>query len=166
MYSAAATAAVPVAVTSTGFGWTPVLLTIANLLIGGVFVAIIRTRPALKKIANEREANLLTERAEEMESMRERMKALEAKIEAKDAQHEIDRIVHEAERAYDRHRINNLDQCVTSFLMMVRANPTDGAKAATMIEELRTRQVEEEKRENIALRDLRAKLVTGKPAEA
>lgn len=42
-----------VPIVSTGFGWTPILLTMANLLIGGVFVTLIRTRPALKKIASE-----------------------------------------------------------------------------------------------------------------
>ncbi|MBB3348804.1 hypothetical protein [Sphingomonas sp. BK069] len=35
---------------------------LANILIGGLLVTIVRTRPALKKIADEREANLLEER--------------------------------------------------------------------------------------------------------
>ena len=51
--------AVPVAV--QGWTWTSSLMAIANLLIGGLLVQVVRTRPALKKIANEREANLLTE---------------------------------------------------------------------------------------------------------
>ncbi len=49
--------AIPVSV--SGFSWTAALMALANLLIGGLLVAIVRTRPALKKIANEREASLL-----------------------------------------------------------------------------------------------------------
>jgi hypothetical protein len=130
-------------------------MTLANVLIGGLFVAIIRTRPALKKIANEREANLLTERAAEMTTMRATIAKLEARLDAKDIQHE-------AERAYDRHRINNLATSLNAFFLMVKAHPEDAATAASMIEEMRTRQVEEEKKESIALRDLVAKLTIEK----
>jgi uncharacterized protein YjgD (DUF1641 family) len=140
---------------ATGFGWTPVLLTIANLLIGGVFVAIIRTRPALKKIANEREANLLSERAEEMDTMRGRITKLEAKAELKD-------VLHEAERSYDRHRINNLAASLNAFFLMVKSHPEDAAKAAAAIEDMRARQIEQENKENIALRELVAKFAAEK----
>lgn len=120
------------------------LLSTMNLLIGGVLVAIVRSRPALKKLANEREANLLNERAEEMEAMRQRIAKLEEKLEYKEA-------VHQAERAVDRHRINNLDQCLTAFLMMVKKNPDDAATAASMIEDMRAEQIKREKQESSAI---------------
>ncbi|VXD07703.1 conserved hypothetical protein [Sphingomonas sp. T1] len=135
--AAAAAKAVPV---STGFTWTTAAVGLLNLLVGGVLVAIIKSRPALKKIANEREANLLNERAEEMEAMRQRIAKLEEKAEFKEA-------LHQAERAVDRHRINNLDQCLTAFLMMVKKNPDDAATAAAMIEEMRAQQIAREKQE-------------------
>ncbi len=142
MYSAGALAAVagkaiPV---TTGFTWTTAAVGLLNLLVGGVLVAIIKSRPALKKIANEREANLLNERAEEMEAMRQRIAKLEEKAEYKEA-------LHQAERAVDRHRINNLDQCLTAFLMMVKKNPEDAATAAAMIEDMRKEQIAREKQE-------------------
>jgi hypothetical protein len=119
-------------------------MAVANLLIGGLLVQIVRTRPTLKKIANEREANLLNERAEEMEAMRQRIAKLEEKLEYKDA-------LHQAERAVDRHRINNLDQCLTAFLMMVKKSPSDAATAAAMIEDMRGGQIEREKQEASAI---------------
>lgn len=123
--------AVPVAV--HGFSWTAALMGLANLLIGGLLVTIVRTRPALKKIANEREANLLTERAEEMDAMRQRIVKLEA------------------ERATDRHRINNLSQCLDALLLMIEMDPSKAAEAAARIKEMRARQMDTEALEKAAI---------------
>lgn len=128
-----------------------VLLALLNLLIGGVLVTIIRTRVPLKKIANDREANLLTERAEDMASMRGEIAELRNRMEIKDR-------VHEAQRAYDRHRINNLDTALKAFFIMVKRHPDDAAGAAQEIEEMRKTQIEAENREAIALRQLEADL--------
>jgi hypothetical protein len=125
--------------------------------IGLIAVAYIRQWGPWKKIDNDREANLLTERAKEMTGMRATIARMERRLDAKEIQHE-------AERAHDRHRINNLATALNGFLMMVKAHPEDAATAATMIEELRARQLEEENRENIALRKLIADLSTGKEA--
>lgn len=123
--------AVPVAV--TGWTWTAGLMAVANLLIGGLLVQIIRTRPTLKKIANEREANLLTERAKEMEGMRRAIAKLEA------------------ERASDRHRINNLSQCLDALLMMIEMDPTKAADAAAKIKAMRADQMKAEAAEKGAI---------------
>lgn len=127
--------AVPVAV--QGWTWTSSLMAIANLLIGGLLVQVVRTRPALKKIANEREANLLTERAEQMEAMQRRLEAMEAKME-----HE--RARHQAERALDRHRLNNMDQCFNALFMMFDTSPEKAADAIAAIKTMRERQMEAE----------------------
>lgn len=119
-----ANSAIPAAV--HGWTWTAALMGLANLLIGGVFVAIIRTRPTLKKIANEREANLLTERAKEMDGMRRAIAKLEA------------------ERASDRHRINNLSQCLDALLLMIEMDPSKAAAAAAKIKAMRATQMEAE----------------------
>ena len=123
---------------STGV-WTLVVVTI-----GGIIMAIIRQRGPWRKTEIDRESNLLNERAEEMEAMRTRIAKLEEKAEYKDA-------LHQAERSVDRHRINNLDQCLTAFLMMVKKNPEDAATAAAMIEEMRAQQIEREKQEASAI---------------
>jgi chromosome segregation ATPase len=118
---------------STGFGWTPILLTFANLLIGGVFVAIIRTRPTLKKIANDREANLLSERAAEMEAMRARLARLEA------------------ERSIDRHRLNNITQCFDALVMLLETNPERASEAVAKVKAMRAEQMKAEAAEKGAL---------------
>lgn len=123
--------AIPVAV--TGFTWSAALLGLANLLIGGLLVQIVRTRPTLKKIANEREANLLTERAQEMEGMRRAIAKLEA------------------ERATDRHRINNLSQCLDALLLMIEMDPTKAAQAAAKIKAMRASQMDAEATEKAAI---------------
>lgn len=134
--------AVPVAV--HGFTWTAALMAVANILIGGLFVAIVRTRPALKKIANEREANLLTERAAEMEKMGERIEALETQIEQQ-------RTRHEAERALDRHRLNNMDQCLTYLFMVFEKMPEKVPEAMAAVKEMRAEQLKAEALEKAAI---------------
>lgn len=134
-----------VPIVSVGFGWTPILLTIANLLLGGVMVAIIRSRPALKKIAADREANLLSERAKEMQDMRERIDKLEAMLTQKDKQHE-------AERAADRHRINNLSQCLDALLLLIEQDPAKAAEAASRVRGMRADQLQRENAERAAIR--------------
>lgn len=139
-----------------GFNINSALLLALVGVMGAILRTIINARAPLKKIAADREANLLSERADEMEKMRATIARLEKRLDTKDA-------LHEAERAYDRHRINNLATSLNGFLMLVKANPEDAAKAAVMIEDLRARQNEEENKEAIALRALVARLAQEKP---
>lgn len=127
------------------YTWTTVLVGLLNLLVGGVLVAIVRSRPALKKIANDREANLLSERAKEMEEMRDRIGKLESALEQKDKEHD-------AERAVDRHRINNLSQCLDALLMLIEQDPTKAAEAAVKIREMRAAQLRNEAAEKATIR--------------
>lgn len=134
--------AVPVVV--SGWSWTAALMGVANLLIGGLLVQIIRTRPTLKKIANEREANLLTERAAEMERMGERIAALEAQLEQQ-------RTRHEAERALDRHRLNNMDQCLNYLFMVFEKMPEKVPEAMAAVKDMRADQLKAEALEKAAI---------------
>jgi hypothetical protein len=135
--------------------WTTVFVVLLNVLVGGVFVAIIRTRPALKKIAADREANLLSERAGEMAEMRERIEKLEASLEAKDRQHAdelaAERRLHEAQKAADRHRMNNLNMAFQSLLMLLKQGvPVE--QAVNEVEAMRSKQLEREAAEATAIR--------------
>lgn len=112
-----------VPVTMTGISYSTVLLGLLNVLFGGVLVAIIRTRPTLKKLANEREANLLEERAAEMELMRKNAARLEGEI----------RLL--------RHEVGNLTQCLDALLMMIEMDPAKAAEAAKRIKEMRAAQM-------------------------
>lgn len=130
-----------------GFTWAAGFLALLNVLVGGLLVTIVRTRPHLKKIANEREANLLSERAEEMRGMRERLASLEAGREAdrKEAEVklELERAQHRRERAYERHKVNNLQQAFDALILLLEDIP-QAAPVVVKIKEMRSRQLEAE----------------------
>lgn len=123
----------PVAVEMHGWTWGSGLLTILNILVGGLLVAVVRTRPQLKKIANERESNLLAERAEEMTAMRERLERLET------------------ERAIDRHRLNNVTACLDSLLLLLETSPEKASAHVARIKEMRAQQMLAESAEKGAM---------------
>jgi hypothetical protein len=126
------------------FNWTTVAVVLLNVLVGGVLVALIRRKPALDRLANEREANLLSERAKEMQEMRERIRKLEDVQEAKDR-------FNDAKEALARHRINNLNSAFQALLLLLKKGvPVEEAVAE--IEELRSRDAEREAREAATIR--------------
>lgn len=127
----AAAASVPVHV--NGLTWTGALVGLLNLLVGGVLVAIVKSRPALKKLTNEREASLLEERAAEMNKMRDRLEKLEA------------------ERAVDRHRLNNVTQCLDALLMLLEVAPDKAADHVAKIKQMRASQMTAEAAEKGAI---------------
>jgi len=106
----------------SGISWPTVLYGLLNLIIGGLGVAFIRTLPTLKKLSHAREANLLEERAEEMESMRTRLAKLEA------------------ERMVDRHKLNNVTQCLEALLLMIELDPERAKEAAAKVKAMRADQ--------------------------
>ena len=55
------------------------------VLVFGLFGAMVKAWPALKKLANERESGALAARAEDMDDMRKRISDLEAKVETASA---------------------------------------------------------------------------------
>lgn len=44
---------------------------------------------------------------------------------------------HNAERALDRHRLNNINQCFDALLMLLKTNPDKSAEAVEMVEKMR-----------------------------
>jgi hypothetical protein len=144
------------------FNWTTVAVVLLNVLVGGLLVAIVKRKPALDKLANDREANLLSERAKEMEDMRERISKLESIQERKDKAH-ADQIkqleteqaakdrLHEAERRADRHRINNLNGAFQALLLLLKKGvPVEDAVAE--IETMRNEQLAREAVESATIR--------------
>lgn len=149
-----------------GISLTAILVAILNVLIGGVLVQLVRTRPVLKQIGNEREANLLNERADEMERMRERLTALELKLEqAKEEAHEVQ--IHqaaqfEAERSIYRHRIGNLGQAFTALLMLLKKG-VPVQEAVETVEKMRAEQLEREAAEAATMRAAGLKIEVVRP---
>jgi hypothetical protein len=144
------------------FNWTSVGVALLNLLVGGALVAFIRSRAPIRKIEADREANLLTERANEMESMRKRIAALEAQAEQRESAHEDERIQwaeerayrdakHEAEKALGRHQIANLDASFQALLLLLKKG-VPVADAVEAVEKMRADQLARETVEKAAIK--------------
>lgn len=100
-------------ITPGGVGiWTIVL---------GVITVIIRQGPINRKLTQEREGNLLRERALEMKRMRARIAQLEL------------------EQRADRHTIQNLEACLDALMLMIEVNPE---RAAAAVEKVRAMRAE------------------------
>lgn len=110
----------------SSLNWTNLFLGVLNLLIGGVLVAIVKSRPLLKKIDNDREANLLTERAVEMDSMRKRVADMEVRLDI--ALEEL-RLV--------RHDLANANHSLDMFIALIEANPSGAAEHAAKVKAIR-----------------------------
>jgi ABC-type multidrug transport system fused ATPase/permease subunit len=61
-------------------------------------------------------------------------------------------IRHNAERALDRHRLNNITACFDSLLMLLKANPEKSSQAVKMIEDMRAKQILAEAEEKAIIR--------------
>ena len=59
---------------------------------------------------------------------------------------------HNAERALDRHRLNNVTQCFDALLLLLKANPEKAAEAVVLIEEMRAKQMRAEAEEKAIIR--------------
>lgn len=126
------------------FNWTTVAVAILNLLIGGGFVAYVKSRPAILKIEADREANLLHERADEMASMRTEIANLTSAM-------TIQTKVHDAERRADIHRINNLSQCLDALLLLLKQGVAV-QDAVDAVEKMRQEQLARENEERAMIR--------------
>jgi transposase len=73
-----------------------------------------------------------------------RVTRLEERLESQRVQYESriehERVTHAADLALIRHRMNNLDQCLTMILALIEANPAEANKAAARVREMRKAQ--------------------------
>lgn len=133
-----------IAVKSATGMWTATGVWTVLGLLSTIVVAYIKQWGPWKKLAHEREANLLHERAVEMDKMISRMEHLEATIVQERARHE-------AERALDRHRLNNMDQCLNYLFLIFEKMPEKVPDAIAAVKDMRARQIEAEAVEKAAI---------------
>ena len=114
----------------------------------GVLVILIgffvKLRPIMVKLNAAREETLLAGRAADNADLKNRVDALEKRL-------ETERTQHDAERAADRHRINNLTQCLDALLMLLEAAPDKAAQHVARIKEMRAMQSTSEAAEKGAI---------------
>jgi hypothetical protein len=137
------------------FTWTTVGVGLLNLLFGGALVSFIRSRPSLKKIDADREANLLSERAKEMQEMRDRIDKLEKLLRDAEKVHSAEKEAlqkqFDAHIAHYRHRTNNLDASFNALLLLLKQG-VEVADAVEAVEKMRSEQLAREATELATLR--------------
>ncbi len=135
--AAAVEAAGPILQTASGGSiragvWTGVVL--AGI---GVISLIIRQWGPWQVIAG-------TQRRADIEGMGKRIAELEARLDRQSVQHEAkieqERREHAAELQIMRHRMNNLDQCLTMLLALIELDPERARDSATRVRQMRERQ--------------------------
>jgi flagellar biosynthesis/type III secretory pathway M-ring protein FliF/YscJ len=105
---------------------------------------IIRQVGPWRKITQDAETKLRDDLLEANRSLTDRVEKLERTGERKDA-------VHAAERALDRHRMNNVSQCFDALLLMLKRAPEKAADIIKDIEDMRARQLQAEATERAAI---------------
>jgi hypothetical protein len=81
----------------------------------------------------------------ERDEMADRLALMERKLSRQE-------IRHNAERALDRHRLNNINSCFDALLLLLKANPEKSVEAVKMIEEMRGKQLMAEAEEKAIIR--------------
>ncbi|SEN16623.1 hypothetical protein SAMN05192583_2113 [Sphingomonas gellani] len=94
-------------------------------------------------------------RRADMEGMGKRIAELEARLDRQTTSHEAkleqERVQHGAELAIMRHRMNNLDQCLTMLLMLIEQDSEKAREAAARVRAMRERQEANEAAEKAAI---------------
>ncbi len=137
--------------------WTGVIL--AGI---GVVSLIIRQWGPWQVIAG-------TQRRADIEGMGKRIAELEARLDRQSVQHEakieMERREHAAELQIMRHRMNNLDQCLTMLLALIELDPDRARESATRVRQMRERQEANEIAEKGAIAAARLAPITKDPIE-
>jgi len=111
--------------------------------------AYLKLKPLMIRLANEREKNLLEERAAEMASMRERMEKLERKL-----------AIAEEEVRLVRHDLANTNQVFDFYIARVKANPERAVEFADEVQSRREEQRQRLEEERAKLRHARLAVIT------
>jgi hypothetical protein len=119
---------------SSDFSWSAAGAWAAFL---AVLAVIIRQVGPWRQIFNDSEAKFRSD-------LITRLEAVEQTLEQERTERAIEQRRHEAERALDRHRLNNVTQCFDALLLMLKRAPEKVAEIIQDIEEMRARQLHAE----------------------
>jgi hypothetical protein len=128
-------------ITQGGFDWSAAGAWMIFIAVIGV---IIRQVGPWRQIFNDREAKFI-------ESLTKRLEAVESSLKSEQGEREAERRRHQAERAVDRHRLNNVTQCFDALLLMLKRSPDKVTEIIRDIEEMRARQLQAEALEKAAI---------------
>jgi hypothetical protein len=124
----------PVPIIAHGFGWTAAGAWGSFLALMAIIIRQIGPWRKQSIDAEQRLRDDLLRRVEKLERERDRTEAR-----------------HNAERALDRHKLNNVTQCLDALLLLLEAAPEKAAEIVGKIKDMRARQVEAEALEKAAI---------------
>lgn len=124
----------PIAVVSHGFSWTAAGAWGTFLALLGVIIRMVGPWKRQTTEAEERLRRDLLDRVEKLETALERERAR-----------------HSAERALDRHKLNNVTQCFDALLLLLEAAPERATEIVVRIKEMRAAQIAAEALEKGAI---------------
>lgn len=127
--------------------WTAAGIWVAALSFLGL---LIRQVVPWKKLAGDFEADFRAD--------------LLARVQKLEQTLERERARHDAERALDRHRLNNVTQCFDALLLLIELAPDKAAESVAKIKEMRAEQVKAEAQEKAVIRA--AEIMSGDGEEA
>lgn len=131
----AAAAAVPVSV--HGFTWTA-FFTLAVCIINGTAVGVwLKNRPAMRKLDKEADEKLRDDLIHRVEKLEQTL--------------DTERARHAAERAVDRHKLNNIAQCFDAVILLLEAAPERASEIVVKIKAMRADQMLAEATEKAAI---------------
>lgn len=143
----------PIPIVAHGFSWTAAGAWATFLALLGV---IVRQVGPWRKQRDDAEDKLRSD-------LISRIDKLEEQVREKDRLHDADRARHEAERALDRHRLNNVTQCLDALLLLLEQAPERATEAVARIKEMRGKQIIAEAQEKATIRA--AEIVAKAPAK-
>lgn len=126
-----------VKIVGVGFTWTTLFTGVSGASLLALLTVIIRQIGPWRKQRDEAEKDLrtaLTQRVDRLEKTLER-----------------ERTRHEAERALDRHKIANLNQCLDAVLIILETAPEKTVEVVGKVREMREAQLASERAEAAAI---------------
>lgn len=155
----------------------------AKLISGSILAAIltiitlyVKMRLPMKKLAlasdEKLRADLMAQLKTQDDDHKARVLQLESRLDEQKKLYEnkleYERVVHSNDLATMRHRMNNLDQCLTMLLALIEENPEKAQAAAKRVRQMREKQEASESAEKALLNAARAGVVSpviasGKP---
>jgi hypothetical protein len=160
-------AADPIAVSQSGITGGAKL--ICGSIVAGfvsVIAVFLKMRLPMRKLAlasdEQLRADLMAQRREQDADHTARVARLEGRLDdqkkAYETKLEYERVLHANDLATMRHRMNNLDQCLTMLLALIEENPEKAQQAAKRVREMREKQEASESAEKALLNAARASL--------
>jgi hypothetical protein len=117
--------------------------------------AIIKVIPILKKNALDGNNALRLDMMKHIADLTNRATALEVRLDQQrlmyETQRDYERVAHASELSAMRHRMNNIDQCLTMLLELIEVNPAKAQIAAKKVRDLRAQQESREMAEKATL---------------